>query len=96
MGLQRDWSQQVDQFAAGGGERDLVAAPVGRILRPRDQAAAFQVVDPGDEMALVEVERRGQLLLRLRAEVGQRGENAVMDQDEVVLGLGSSSRWRAR
>jgi hypothetical protein len=41
-----------------------------------------------DEVALVEVERVCELLLRLRAEVGERGEDAVMDQDEVVLGQG--------
>src|SRR5439155_2909618 len=50
---------------AVGGEADDVAAPVGGIALPHDQAALLELVEQADELAAVDAERVRDRRLRL-------------------------------
>ena len=75
----------VREGLAGRRQRDLVASSVGRIPGPFDQVAFLEVVDGPHEVALVEIERVGQLLLRPRAQIVYSAEDGTVHQSEAVL-----------
>jgi hypothetical protein len=59
--------------------------PIGRVPAPLDEAVVLEVVDVTHQMALVEVERVGQLLLGQRAEIVQRGQDPVVNELQAAL-----------
>lgn len=63
LGPQGDRLQLPLQPSAGRGEPHAVTAPVGGIPLAPCEPALFKLIDPGHEVALVEVERIGHLLL---------------------------------
>jgi len=85
MGFECDELHLICDRLARRGEGDLVAAPIGGVLGPRHETLARHLVDAHYEMALVEVQRAGQLLLRERPEVVQRPEDGHVSQQKTLL-----------
>ena len=59
--------------------------PIGRVPAPLDEAVVLEVVDVTHQMALVEVERVGQLLLGQTAEIVQRRQDPVVNELQAAL-----------
>src|SRR5919197_1465594 len=65
LDLLRDPAQPYELALAVGGEADDVAAPVGRVAVPLDQAPLLERVEQADELAAVDAERVCDRRLRL-------------------------------
>jgi hypothetical protein len=78
--------QALPQRPPGLGERDVLSPSVFGVALSLHKPALLEQVDVADEMASLDVEAIGELVLRQRPEVGERGENGSMRQPQVMLG----------
>lgn len=74
------------QLHPGRSERDALAAAVVRVALTTDQAALFDRVEIADQMAPVEAEPVGEVVLGERAEVGEPGQHREVRQPQIVFG----------
>src|SRR5919197_5536966 len=90
LDLLRDPAQPYELALAVGGEADDVAAPVGRVAVPLDQAALLERVEQADELAAVDAERVCDRRLRLAVALAEEGQYAVVVGDRKSTRLNSS------
>jgi len=81
----RDAVESGDLPASSAGQRDHLAATIGRVEGPRGQLAGLQVVDGGGDVARIKVHAAPEFELRGRR-LFQNGENRHVPQSHSSLG----------
>jgi hypothetical protein len=86
LGPLRHWLQEPPEPLSGAGEHDVLAPSVRGVALSVHEAPLLEQVDVADQMAALDVQALGELVLRERSEVRQRGEDGDVGEAHVVLG----------
>ena len=84
----RERTQLGERLPARRGHLDDVAAAVGRVAAPLDQAGRLELVEQADELAAVVAERVGDRPLRLARALVEHGQDRVVVRVEAELLVG--------